>query len=59
MHPFCLFVHLSRYQNSRDNNSYLRKYCSYDFETLPQHKAFIGASRKNINYTLRIVFLVN
>ena len=29
------------------------------FETSPQYKAFIGASRKNTKYTLRNIFLVN
>ena len=27
--------------------------------TLPQYKAFIGASRKNTDYTLKNIFVVN
>ena len=42
-----------------DKNSYLEKYTSYEFETLPQHNAFMDASRKNTNYTLRNIFLDN
>ncbi len=44
---------------SLDINSYLRKYYSYRSETLPQCEAHICASRKNTNYTLRNIFLVN
>ena len=40
-------------------NSYIKKYNIYEFETLLQHKAFMDASRKNTNYTLRNIFLVN
>ncbi len=43
---------------SLDNNSYLGKYYSYESETLPQYKAFIGAYRKNTYYTLGSIFLV-
>ncbi len=42
-----------------DNNSNLRKYYSQDSKTSPQYKAFIGASRKNANYTLRNISPVN
>ncbi len=42
-----------------DKNIYFEKFNSYEFETLPQHKGFMDASRKNINYTLRNIFLVN
>ncbi len=49
----CLSVCLSL-----DNNSYLRKYYSYESETLPDYKAFIGAYRKNTYYTLRSIILV-
>ena len=42
-----------------DKSSYLEKYNSYEFETLPQHKVFMDASWKNANYTLRNTFLVN
>ncbi len=41
------------------NNSYLRQYYRYESETLLQYKAFIGASRKNTDYTLKNVFVVN
>ena len=36
-------------------NLYLGKYYSYESETSPQHRGFIGASRKNTNYTLRSI----
>ena len=44
---------------SLDNNSYLGKYYSYESETLPQYKAFIGAYRKNTNYTLGSILLID
>ncbi len=31
----------------------------YESKTSPQYKAFIGSSRKNMNYTLTNIFLVN
>ncbi len=45
---------------SLDINSYLKKYYNKAFEISPQDEAFvIGAFRKNTNYTLKILFLVN
>ncbi len=42
-----------------DKNFYLRKYESYEVETLPEHIALKDISRKNVNYTLRNIFLFN
>ena len=42
-----------------DKNSYLWKYYSQESKTLPQYGAFIHASRKNTNYTLRNIFLLD
>ncbi len=46
-------------KNHTFKNSYLKKYFSQEPESLPQYKAFICASVKNIRYTLRNIFLVN
>ncbi len=37
------------------NNSYLRKYYGFDSETSPKFTVFLGALRKNTNYTLRSI----
>ncbi len=42
-----------------DKNSYLEKCNSYEFETLLQYKALMGASGKNTSYTITNIFLVN
>ncbi len=40
-------------------HSYRRKYNSSEAELSPQSKVFIGAPRKNSDYTLKNKFLVN
>ncbi len=57
MHRF-LSVHLS-VRLSLDNYSYLRKYYSYESETLSQYKALLGACRKNTYYNLGGIFLID
>ncbi len=42
-----------------DNNSYLGKHYSERPEISPQYRGFVGAFRKNMNYTLKIFLLVN
>ncbi len=56
-------VHIARWAHMRHFlsvchwiiNPYLGKYYSYESETSPQYKAFVGASRKNTKHTLRSI----
>ena len=41
------------------NNSYLGKYCSQEFKTLPHYSTLLGAFEKNTDYTLERIILVD